>query len=148
MLFKLISKINHSNFSNLRALKNIIKNDNTNYNSILKKNIKNLNNKYEKNLVYRNEKYELFIINWGSYSCSKIHDHAHDGCVMKIIKGNLKEYIYNNNLDLKTFDNHSVNDTTYINNFIGYHKIENNDSDTATSIHIYSPPKHKTKYFD
>ena len=147
MLKNLISKINLSKNLNLRVVKNIIKNDNTNYDHLLKRNMKNLNNKYEKTLVYRNEKYELFIINWGPYSCSKIHDHAEEGCVMKVIQGNLTEYIYNTNLDLKTFENYSVNDTTY-KIILCYHKIENNNSYGATSIHIYSPPKYKTRYFN
>ena len=46
------------------------------------------------NLIFRNEKYEIYLICWNKKQISKIHDHPENGCILKVLKGELIEYRY------------------------------------------------------
>jgi predicted metal-dependent enzyme (double-stranded beta helix superfamily) len=78
---------------------------------------------------------------------SPIHDHANAHCVMKILKGSLKESLYaaspvsgrGPRLVKETIYN--SNEVTYIHDKIGLHKISNpSTTDVAVSLHLYTPP--------
>ena len=58
------------------------------------------NNKYNRNTVYENENIEMVIISWNNNQKSGLHDHPKNGCLMKILDGELNEYIYNEKLNL------------------------------------------------
>lgn len=135
-----------------------------NFNNVLKNNIsffrvnnfnllKNIKFKeddsksYLRNKIYENEKYELILIKWKPNSESLIHDHASNGCLLKVIEGSLKETLYDqqiNKIKETIFNKEEVN---YIDNKIGYHKITNLNNDYSYSLHLYSPPNHKIKIF-
>tara|TARA_B110000263_G_C14993763_1_gene367183 strand:- start:159 stop:614 length:456 start_codon:yes stop_codon:yes gene_type:complete len=102
------------------------------------------NENFVKNLVYKNSHYEIFIINWNNNQETPIHDHADGGCIMKVLEGGFIQFLYNNNVEKKIL---KKNDTEFINNHIGFHKIVNGDLKTI-SLHIYSPPSHKTKIYN
>ena len=115
---------------------------------------------YTRNLVDEgNGKSNLLIIVWNPDRGSPIHDHANAHCVMKILKGSLKETIYT----LPTLADsmskppqpsgtttppqvlketvYSENQVTYISDDIGLHRIANaSDTDLAVSLHLYTPP--------
>tara|TARA_B110000037_G_scaffold85086_1_gene100956 strand:- start:1027 stop:1467 length:441 start_codon:yes stop_codon:yes gene_type:complete len=55
---------------------------------------------YDKKLIYNNNLYELFVISWMPQSQSYIHDHSNNGCLFKILNGNLTEYLYNKDIEL------------------------------------------------
>jgi cysteine dioxygenase len=109
---------------------------------------------YTRNLVDKgNGKSNLLIVVWNPGKGSPIHDHADAHCVMKILKGSLKETLYNMPVQadesegLRTppqvvqetlFDCDQV---TYISDDIGLHKISNpSETDVAVSLHLYTPP--------
>ena len=103
---------------------------------------------YSRCKVYDDPMFDIHIITWYNLQSSPIHNHANNGCLSKILTGDLTELIYNPD-DLRKpiqFNHHKLNKISYIDNKIGYHKIKNND-DITVSLHIYSPPKFKTKYF-
>ena len=50
---------------------------------------------YKKSLVYTNDLYDLYVISWMPYSYSKIHDHSSNGCLFKILNGELNEKYMN-----------------------------------------------------
>jgi len=54
--------------------------------------------KYKKNLVKRNENLEMLIICWNNNQTSGIHDHPPNGCILKILDGELEENEYINNI--------------------------------------------------
>lgn len=102
--------------------------------------------KYWKETVHINDNIELVVISWKKGQCSKIHDHPSKGCLLKILSGELTEEIYDSN------KNKLITNILKTNN-IGYqvgnkklHNIISNTRDTI-SLHIYSPPNHKTKYY-
>jgi len=63
------------------------------------------NNKYNRNTVYENENIEMVIISWNNNQKSGLHDHPKNGCLMKILDGELNEYIYNEKLNLLKINN-------------------------------------------
>ena len=53
--------------------------------------------------------------------------------------------IKNINLQVKNILNSG--DISFMHDDIGYHQIINDNDDISVSLHVYSPPKHVTKYF-
>ena len=106
---------------------------------------------YTRNLVDEgNGKSNLLIVVWNPGKGSPIHDHADAHCVMKILKGALKETQYHTpeQIDGKLPPPeimketiYSENQVTYISDEIGLHKIANaSDTEMAVSLHLYTPP--------
>jgi len=104
--------------------------------------------KYKKNLVFRNNQFEIFIVCWSEYQGTQIHDHADNGCILKVLQGQLTEYKYDTkSLKLKEICNLPTNSFSYIDNTGNYHKIINNSNENAVSLHIYSPPNYQGKIY-
>ena len=101
---------------------------------------------YMKNLVFRNKDIEAFVVCWLPGQKTKIHNHSDNGCILKILQGNIDEIIYNNNLEVLKNNTLIKNDIQYIDNSIGIHKMINNDEKTV-SLHIYSPPNFVPSFF-
>ncbi|ETN45792.1 uncharacterized protein HMPREF1541_09625 [Cyphellophora europaea CBS 101466] len=109
---------------------------------------------YTRNLVDKgNGKSNLLIVVWNPGKGSPIHDHADAHCVMKVLKGTLKETLYDMPLQAEEKDGirtppqvvketiYDNNQVTYISDDIGLHKISNPSStDIAVSLHLYTPP--------
>ena len=49
---------------------------------------------YTRTLVYRNKLFEIYVITWNIKARAKKHNHANNGCLMKILKGIFKEEQY------------------------------------------------------
>ena len=80
-----------------------------------------------------------YIIVWNSDAETDIHSHSKNGCFTYLIKGNLLEEIYKNNIYVKSkfiFSNYSYNNLQFIDENIGQHKIINLDEDLS-HINIY-----------
>ena len=90
---------------------------------------------------------DIFLISWKPNAISKIHNHSKNGCYMFILKGYLKEEIFNKDLALISMKKYNTFNLSYINDKIGYHRIKNNNLYTY-SLNIYHPKNHKTIYFD
>jgi cysteine dioxygenase len=112
---------------------------------------------YTRNLVDEgNGKSNLLVIVWNPGRCSPIHDHADAHCVMKILKGSLKETLYalpecatepgassgaSTPPQVVKETLYCENEVTYISDKIGLHKISNPSNDkVAVSLHLYTPP--------
>tara|TARA_B110000208_G_C11617975_1_gene376132 strand:+ start:505 stop:819 length:315 start_codon:yes stop_codon:yes gene_type:complete len=90
---------------------------------------------------------DIYFIVWQPNAISKIHNHSENGCHMFIIKGLLKEELYNKELSLIDINYYGSLEKSYIDDKIGYHKIKNSNQYTF-SIHIYHPKNHITQYYD
>ena len=62
------------------------------------------------------------------------------------LQGQLEENIYTGQLDFIE-SSKCKGDISYIDDTIGYHSVSNNDTINSISLHIYSPPLHKTDYY-
>jgi cysteine dioxygenase len=108
-----------------------------------------LSRNYTRNLVDEgNGKSNLLIVVWNPGKGSPIHDHADAHCVMKILKGSLRETLYSVPAiadpappQVMKETVYHTNQVTYISDQIGLHKIANaSDSEIAVSLHLYTPP--------
>ena len=90
---------------------------------------------------------DIYLFQWNTLNPSGIHDHAKNGCYMFLLKGSIKENIYNRTLTkTKTNTNlYTAPYISYINDNIGYHCIE--PLERSISIHFYHPKNHKIKIF-
>nr|QDY52421.1 cysteine dioxygenase type I [Mimiviridae sp. ChoanoV1] len=130
---------NYNSFKNYHSLyvfKDVLKNysssDYKNYVSFCQEN-------YKKNLFYSDNNLEAFIVCWEPYQETKIHNHSDNGCILKILEGNINEILYNKDLKILKKNILPKNDIRYIDDNIGYHKMINGKEKTI-SLHIYSPP--------
>ena len=89
-------------------------------------------------------------MSWNSGYETLPHDHSENGCWLKMLKGNVIETQYRDNqsnLDIGETNLITEGQISFMCNDFGYHSIKNNTEDIVFSLHIYSPPLHKTKYF-
>lgn len=113
--------------------------------------------RYTRNLVDKgNGKFNLMILCWGEGHGSSIHDHTDSHCFMKILQGNLKETLFawpgkkeTGEMIKKSERVLKENQCAYINDTIGLHRVENpSHTETAVSLHLYSPPFETCQTFD
>ncbi|TVY50689.1 Cysteine dioxygenase [Lachnellula cervina] len=104
---------------------------------------------YTRNLVDKgNGKSNLLILVWSPGKGSPIHDHANAHCLMKVLKGSLKESRYLIPADATTTAPrclsekvYGVGEVAYMADELGVHRISNPDEmGVAVSLHLYTPP--------
>ncbi len=107
--------------------------------------ISNENSFYEKYYLYENANFSFVLIKWNKDSSSKIHDHPDKGCIMRILRGSLKEETYS--LKLNKISVSIINKDK-----IGYkqgkkilHKIISLED--TISIHVYIPGYYKANIY-
>jgi cysteine dioxygenase len=104
--------------------------------------------RYFKTKVYSNIFIDIFVICWNFTQNSKIHDHPENGCLMRILQGELQEDLYIQNNATYQFIKTNIlkkDDITYKEGNCCLHNIISPDK--AISLHIYSPPNYKTNYY-
>lgn len=105
-------------------------------------------NKYTKKLVFGNDLFDIHIISWNTNQKSNIHDHPDNGCLFKLLDGQLTEYLYDTQLKLLQTKCLGKGDISYIQGKQGLHSITNSTLDNiAVSLHIYSPPNYKPLFY-
>lgn len=100
---------------------------------------------YNKKTLFANNMVEIVLICWKEGQKSPIHDHPENGCIMKLLSGQLKEVRYTTNLKNNAVTYIKPNDVLYIDNYIGFHDIE--ALKDSVSLHVYSPPHHVAKTY-
>ena len=138
---------------NLLDIKPILKeysgNDWTNYiyNNNINKKINypsNFNNyfkipiKFNQFSNYNKYEYEMILLVWHPHSYTALHSHTENGCLMKILDGNILEERISNQGTFPQKNELYKNDISYIHNIEGLHRIINNNFQYSYSLHIYS----------
>ncbi|KAI1376931.1 RmlC-like cupin domain-containing protein [Hypoxylon crocopeplum] len=103
---------------------------------------------YTRNLVDEgNGKANLLVLVWTPGKASPIHDHGNAHCLMKILRGNLTETRYDfpdgdkdKPMQVKSEQVHKENAVAYMADELGLHRVSNQGSDYAVSLHLYTPP--------
>ncbi|GIY33621.1 cysteine dioxygenase type 1 [Caerostris extrusa] len=115
---------------------------------------------YTRNLVDEgNGKYNLMLLAWAEGQGSSIHDHANSHCFMKVLDGSLREVRFawpseseeeeEKEMQIIGQTTLKTNDVTYMNDSLGLHRVENpSHTQTAASLHLYSPPFESVLLFD
>ncbi|KAI0177501.1 RmlC-like cupin domain-containing protein [Pestalotiopsis sp. NC0098] len=103
---------------------------------------------YTRNLVDEgNGKSNLLVLVWTPGKGSPIHDHGNAHCLMKILRGSLTETRYDfpegtqpQEMKVKSRTTHDENAVAYMADELGLHRVSNEGSDFAVSLHLYTPP--------
>lgn len=128
--------------------------------------------KYTRNLIFSNLNMDVILMCWPPESKSSIHDHDKSSCWVVMVEGSVYEIQYAlPQLDRKFMETEMKNPTgavgrcgklriiqeykldmggctsTYANNDIGLHCVENRTSKPAYTLHVYAPPLSKMKIF-
>ena len=56
-------------------------------------------NTQKKIKIFENDLFDVYIIIWNIYERSNIHNHAENGCWLKVLKGTLEENLYDSDLN-------------------------------------------------
>lgn len=106
---------------------------------------------YTRNCLARCDEFEFILICWDGNCQTQIHDHDGQNCWVYQIVGNLREVRYNGNeknLQVYKDDTLEQGDVSYMNDKMGYHRIENPDDHRAMTLHIYVKPIDRCKVYD
>ncbi|KAK0641647.1 RmlC-like cupin domain-containing protein [Cercophora newfieldiana] len=104
---------------------------------------------YTRNLVDEgNGKSNLLVLVWSPGKGSPIHDHGNAHCLMKILRGNLTETRYDfpregeegQPMRVISENVYKENEVAYMADELGLHRVWNQGSDFAVSLHLYTPP--------
>ena len=86
--------------------------------------------------IYLSKNFEIILIIWKEGYSTPLHAHPENGCIIKVLEGNLVEEIINNKQ--KQINNYIPGNVSYMHNSKGLHKISSIKN--SYSLHIYSPP--------
>ena len=99
---------------------------------------------YTRNRIYRCDQFEILFIGWDEGNSTKVHDHAENGCLLKMMYGQIRETRFGKDGNKVSLFNSG--DSAYIHNTLGTHKLENVHPGKSLSLHIYSPPDYLSRY--
>lgn len=111
---------------------------------------------YSRTLIFHSPEVEALILAWPPGAASPIHDHPEGGCVLKVLRGALKQFVYTkrprdgglahdeggNPAERPMYSySHLVPAGTVstLAGRTGIHHIEGASTETTYSLHIYSP---------
>ena len=106
---------------------------------------------YKRTLLYTDQNVDVYLLGWNAKQGSKIHDHPDNGCVMRVIENELSEETYvqrSDGLEKVGYKNLKVGVTSHIKKNTILHKIFNESDIKSLSLHVYSPPNYKTRYYE
>ena len=105
---------------------------------------------YRRSMVYAGEKFDIYVLTWFPGNIAKLHDHPEQGCVMKILQGEITERRYKKDKDEFSVSSSSVlhkGQLGYMNK-TGLHSIENHTDDISVSLHVYAPAGYTPQFFE
>lgn len=111
----------------------------------------NKNSSYKRIRLYTSidKSIEFILICWKKGQKSPIHDHAENGCLMRILKGKIQEtrYVVDGTGKLEKVGTgiYKKGFVGYIDNSLSYHEIT--PLEDTVSLHIYSPANYKASIF-
>jgi len=100
-------------------------------------------NDYTRNCLAKTDDYEFILLCWEGNSETAIHDHAGQNCWVHQLSGSVLETRYsvdNKELKIDSIGTLNPGQVSYMNDTLGYHKIENNSSKRAMTLHVYVKP--------
>lgn len=87
---------------------------------------------------------EVLVLTWPPGYTTLPHDHAAYGCWLRVLQGSLTEVRYDNYRHKTNVSVLEPGVPSFMCNDLGYHSIANHTHEPAYSLHVYSPPFHKT----
>jgi len=90
--------------------------------------------KYTRNVVAVDDRFVALLLCWAPRQASAIHDHAGSSCWVKILDGQLTEQLF------PAGSSSLLPEASYMDDRRGVHRISNDSSEPAVSLHVYAPP--------
>lgn len=106
---------------------------------------------YTRNCLARCEEFEFVLICWDGHCKTKIHDHDGQDCWVYQVDGELRELRYKGPEDnLEVYSDRSLNEgeLSYMNDKMGFHRIENPSDQRAMTLHVYANPIKQCKVYN
>lgn len=107
---------------------------------------------YTRNCIFETRDFELILLCWEADQETPVHGHGGEKCWVKIIDGQFKETLYhsNDNRTLKEVKNFTstVNDLSYMDDGMGFHKLKNINNGRSMSLHLYAKPIRHCQQYD
>lgn len=104
---------------------------------------------YARTLVHIDDHMEMLVLCWDINQGCPVHDHPENGCLVRILQGEVTEKVYIMN-EKPEFLSQSIlpcGGITYKEGDRLLHEIYNHSGHRAASLHIYSPPHYRPRYF-
>lgn len=109
-------------------------------------------NMYSKSTVFINDIIEIAVISWDTKQSSLIHDHPDNGCLLKVMFGEITEnkYYFDKTEEIQKLvyinsEIHLINSISYISGKDIVHNISTENR--AITLHIYSPSNYIQNFF-
>lgn len=110
------------------------------------------NERYTRNCLFRDEDFELILICWKIGQGTAIHGHDGEDCWVYLLEGEINEVYFNVNEDnkLQEVGSHKVvpNQLSFMNDKVGFHKLENCFDGKSMSLHLYAKPINNCVSYD
>ena len=92
------------------------------------------------------EHYDVWLISWGAGSSVDAHDHGGSSGAFAVVRGALVEHT----IDSDRHERHRVVTAGGVRAFDAAHRhrVANDDTRVALSVHVYSPPLASMTFFD
>ncbi len=106
---------------------------------------------YTRNCITKCEKFEFILLCWEGNCQTKIHDHAGQDCWVYQVDRVLREVRFEGPEDkLEVYSDETLKkgEVSYMNDQMGYHRIENPSDKRAMTLHIYANPIEQCKVYD
>lgn len=99
---------------------------------------------YTRNSIMQSGSYELLLMCWESGQNTPIHNHGGEECWIYMLSGQLHEEIYTRDekgrFHLSQTMSNDPGSISYMNDGLGWHRIQNKRTTRAVSLHLYSKP--------
>lgn len=106
---------------------------------------------YTRNCIAREENFELILLCWENGQTTPVHCHGGEECWVYMVDGTLDEsnfQISDDELIKEGTERLRVGEKSFMSDEFGYHKLENNTSRRAMSLHLYMDPIDECTIYD
>lgn len=97
--------------------------------------------------LYRDDAMDLWLISWTPDQGTQLHDHGGSGGAFTVVSGSLRETIWAPGAAaLRDADRRSGDTVVFGQRYV--HDVRNVETETAVSVHAYSPPLSRMGFYD
>lgn len=105
-------------------------------------------NEYKRVPIFQDQNYEMRLLCWDGNMTSELHDHPEEGCILKVLAGNLIEERFSYEPMTLTKETPLAKGmVSYIHGKKGIHRIINPHPQRAVSLHCYAPAGYQPKFY-
>jgi len=106
--------------------------------------------RYTRNCIHRDVAFEIILLCWSQGQETAIHGHDGEDCWVYLLEGEMKEVKYANGRSLNEVSSQKFlpNELSFMNDRLGFHKLQNTNEGKSISLHLYAKPIENCVSFD